>query len=283
MPRETTANCALASAQSLSHLPPVSLCPEPLRRSPSFFPPPASESAGVAGRTPSQHAKRSRLVRLDANVLASRIAPLNADNDADRAERAARLPDTLRLNLFDDVTPTLKRTSVSARAAGGYTWEGIVPGRAIHEALLSVKNGQISGRVQLNNKLFSIDPSPARRTGSPRSIAAASRRRLLRACVPKIEPRARSPHRSRRTAPARQPRQPRLCGCWWPTRRRRARKQGEQTAWRPRSIKRSTWQTRLMRAAVFRCGFGSPAQWLVAYSEGNGTPSQFGNEPRGSD
>ena len=123
-----------------------------------FLPATASERAAAADMTRSSHAKRSRLVRLDANVLAERIAPLNADDEADRAERAAGLPDTLRLNLFDDVTPTLKRTSVSARATGGYTWEGIVLGQPVHEALLSIKNGQISGRVQLNNRLFAIDP-----------------------------------------------------------------------------------------------------------------------------
>ena len=162
-----------------------------------FLPATASESASAAGTKPSQHAKRSRLVTLDANVLAGRIAPPNADNDADRAERAARLPDTFRMNLFEDVTPTLKRTSVSARADGGYTWEGVVPGKAIHEALLSIKNGQISGRVQLNNRLFSIDPV----AGATHRITEVDSRSF----PPEAPPRVRPQHRTESTQPAPKP------------------------------------------------------------------------------
>ena len=241
-----------------------------------FLPATASESAAVAGRSPSQHAKRSRLVRLDANVLASRIAPLNADNDADRAERAARLPDTLRLNLFDDVTPTLKRTSVSARAAGGYTWEGIVPGQAIHEALLSVKNGQISGRVQLNNKLFSIDPV----AGATHWITEVDSSSF----PPEAPPRVRPQNRTESTQPAPKPADGASEAAEAATIVRvlvayttRARQEAGGTAGMEAKIDQAI---DLANQAYARGGIpmrlrlaGSMA---VPYNEGNGTPDRFG-------
>jgi hypothetical protein len=121
----------------------------------SLFLPAGSDASAESTST---HAKRQRLVRIDANVLASRIAPAGTDHAANREQRAARLGDTVRLNLFSDVSPTFKRTAVKANGDGGYVWEGEVPGQDVHEALLVVRDGQISGRVQLDQKVFSITP-----------------------------------------------------------------------------------------------------------------------------
>ncbi len=240
-----------------------------------FLPAAASERAAVAGTNPSQHAKRSRLVRLDANVLADRIAPVNADNEADRAERAARLPDTLRLNLFDDVTPTLKRTSVSARATGGFTWEGIVPGQGIHEALLSVKNGQISGRVQLNNKLFSIDPV----AGATHRITEVDGRSF----PPEAPPRLRPQNRTESTQPAPNPQDSASEAAEANTIVRvfvaytnRARSEAGGTVPMQAQIDQAI---DLANQAYARGSIPMRLQlagsMVVAYAEGNGTPSRF--------
>ncbi len=226
--------------------------------------------------TRSSHAKRSRLVRLDAEVLASRIAPLSADNEADRAERAARLPDTLRLNLFDDVTPTLKRSSVSARADGGYTWEGIVPGQPIHEALLSVRNGQISGRVQLKDRLFSIDP-----------IAGATHRITevdSRSFPPEAPPRVRPQNRTESTPPTPKPDDSASEAAEASTIVRvlvayttRARQEVGGTSAMQAKIDQAI---DLANQAYARGGIPMRLQlagsMAVAYAEGNGTPSRFG-------
>ena len=240
-----------------------------------FLPVTTAESAAVADATPSRHAKRSRLVRLDANVLANRIAPPNADNDADRAERSARLPDTLRLNLFDDVTPTLKRTSVSARATGGYTWEGIVPGRVIHEALLSVKNGQISGRVQLNNRLFSIDPV----AGATHRITEVDSSNFPPEAPPRVRPQNRTD-----TQPAPKPADGASEAAEAATIVRvlvayttKARQEAGGTVPMEAKIDQAI---DLANQAYARGGIPMLLQlagsMVVVYNEGNGTPNQFG-------
>ncbi|HET7679435.1 MAG TPA: zinc-dependent metalloprotease family protein [Xanthobacteraceae bacterium] len=124
-----------------------------------FLPATASDTAAAASRSKSvPQAKRERLVRVDANVLTRSIAPAGADTAADRESRAKRLAgDSVRLNLFNDVSETFRRTDVKANADSGYIWEGEVPGKGVYEALLIVKNGTISGRVQLDDRLFSID------------------------------------------------------------------------------------------------------------------------------
>lgn len=118
---------------------------------------PVTSGAAPAVQPDVAQAVRSRLVRLDANTLARHVVPANEDTAANRAARAAGLDGVVRLNLFDDVMPTFRRTKVTAQPGGGYIWEGIEPGQPVHEALLVIRNKRISGRVQLQNRLFRID------------------------------------------------------------------------------------------------------------------------------
>jgi hypothetical protein len=119
---------------------------------------PADNGAVPADAQPAApQALRSRLVRIDANSLSRHVVPAGADTAANRATQASQLDGVIRLNLFDDVMPTFRRTKVTAQRDGGYIWEGIVPGQPVHEALLVIRDGRISGRVQLQDRLFRID------------------------------------------------------------------------------------------------------------------------------
>lgn len=119
----------------------------------------ADESAVAAmsdsGALPAQTV-RQRLVRIDPNVLSRHVAPAGADRQANRASRANALDGVIVLNLFSDTTATFRRSDVSANDDGGYIWEGEVAGQPFHEALLIVRNGQVTGRVQLGNRIFEI-------------------------------------------------------------------------------------------------------------------------------
>jgi hypothetical protein len=114
-----------------------------------------SAAAAQAGASPAATI-RSRIARIDGNALARHLAPAGADGAANRAGRAARLDGVVVLNLFPDAMATFRRSDVSAQDGGGYIWEGEVAGQQFHEALLLVQNGQLTGRVQLGNRLFSI-------------------------------------------------------------------------------------------------------------------------------
>jgi hypothetical protein len=105
-----------------------------------------------------RQAARQRLVRVDLGVLARHVVPSAGGNAPDRLAQAQRLDGIVRMDLFADVAATFRRTDVSVEDDGVYTWEGIVDGKAFHDALLVIKNGRITGRVQLHNRLFRIDP-----------------------------------------------------------------------------------------------------------------------------
>jgi hypothetical protein len=123
-----------------------------------FQPATSADESAVAGRLDpaSPQIIRSRVARIDGNSLARHLAPAGADRAANRAARAQRLDGVVVLNLFPDATATFRRSDVSAQDGGGYIWEGEVAGQAYHEAVLLVEGGQITGRVQLANRLFAI-------------------------------------------------------------------------------------------------------------------------------
>jgi hypothetical protein len=123
----------------------------------ALFLPAESGAAPAAAQPDVAQAIRSRLVRLDANTLARHVAPVGADTAANRVAQASALDGVVRLNLFDDVMPTFRRTAVTAQPDGGYIWEGVEPGQPVHEALLIIRNKRISGRVQLQDRVFRID------------------------------------------------------------------------------------------------------------------------------
>lgn len=122
-----------------------------------FQPATTADIAAVRGAAPpTSNAKRERLVRVDTNVLSRHVVPAGVDKAADRETRAKRLDGVVRLDLFPDASETFRRTSVQAGAGGGYIWEGANENKEIHEALLTIDNSAINGRVQLNDRLFKI-------------------------------------------------------------------------------------------------------------------------------
>lgn len=112
-------------------------------------------ASDATGRV-SPMAIRHRLVAVNATVMTRNVAPAGLDRAVDRIARAELLGDTLVLNLFPDLSPRFKRTSISADSGSGYVWEGLGD-RELFDALLVIDNGTISGRVQLKSRLFRID------------------------------------------------------------------------------------------------------------------------------
>jgi len=70
---------------------------------------------------------------------------------------AEKLDGVVRFDLFPNASVTLRRTGISVGPSGGYVWEGSHESGAFNEALLVIQNGRISGRVQLDDRLFRID------------------------------------------------------------------------------------------------------------------------------
>ncbi len=100
---------------------------------------------------------RERLVRIDNNVLGRHMAPVGSDQAMDRQARAQMLDGVVRLELFPDVAETFNRTAVKAGPNGGYIYQGEVRGKVVHEALLLINNGAVTGRIQLEHRLFKIE------------------------------------------------------------------------------------------------------------------------------
>src|SRR4029077_16178680 len=91
----------------------------------SLFLPADSGASPAAVQANVPQAIRSRLVRIDANMLARHVAPTNADPANDRVAQADQLDGVVRLNLFDDTIQTFQRRNVKARPDGGFIWSGI--------------------------------------------------------------------------------------------------------------------------------------------------------------
>jgi hypothetical protein len=107
-------------------------------------------------RRPSPAILRDRLVRLNANELA-RIVPSGIDTASDRRERASVLTGAVTLELFPGVSVTANRTRVETPDEGGYAWSGEASGRQAYVTLVIVNN-EVMGTVQMNGKLYSIEP-----------------------------------------------------------------------------------------------------------------------------
>jgi hypothetical protein len=127
-----------------------------------FAPVSESEVRSVAdaksGRATAPQAVRHRLVRVDAGELEQHVVPANVDQAANRLDLAGGLDGVIQMELFPDVVATFRRRDVSALAEGGYAWVGDAEGRAFSGATLIITNGQITGHVQLEHRLFRIDP-----------------------------------------------------------------------------------------------------------------------------
>jgi hypothetical protein len=125
-------------------------------------------------RTGSPGAIRDRVVRLNTTELA-KIVPSGLDNAAGRLERARGLSNSVRLDLFPDVSVTAERTDVDAPETGGYVWAGEQSGARHAYVTLVINDGEITGHVQAGAKLFSIEPV----SGDVHRIIEIDRGRML--------------------------------------------------------------------------------------------------------
>jgi hypothetical protein len=85
------------------------------------------------------------------------VVSLGIDAAADRAERSRQRGGKLRLRLFDDAVADLKRESVEAAMHGGIVWEGTASSGGT--AIFVVRNGLVTGHIDLGGKSFLIDPT----------------------------------------------------------------------------------------------------------------------------
>jgi hypothetical protein len=103
--------------------------------------------------------KRSRVAKLDLSELGRHIAPLGLDTAADRVERAEKLDGVITVALFPDAVATFQRKGVGTMGDSGFVWTGEVANRGPSEsASLIVENGEITGHIQLDDRIFQITP-----------------------------------------------------------------------------------------------------------------------------
>lgn len=116
----------------------------------------AADIAAYPKKRTGNEVVRSRLVRVDMNVLGRHLVPTGTNVSQNGVERALQLDGVVRMELFPDVVATFHRENVELGQLGGYTWSGLGE-KVFYEALLLIEDGKISGRVQLRDRLFSID------------------------------------------------------------------------------------------------------------------------------
>ena len=101
--------------------------------------------------------KRSRLVDVDAAMIAESILPKGLEKAADRAEQSARLAGRVTFELFPDVTVTLSAKHVEDAFSGGVVWRGDI--NANDYGILVVNNGNITGSIEAGGRSFIIEPT----------------------------------------------------------------------------------------------------------------------------
>jgi hypothetical protein len=102
--------------------------------------------------------KRSRIAMLNVGELAHHVAPLNMDTAPNRISAAVALDGVIIIELFPDVVATFKRRSVDEIGDSGYAWVGEVDRNPLYYASLIVDEGQVTGHIQLMDRLFQIEP-----------------------------------------------------------------------------------------------------------------------------
>jgi len=125
--------------------------PVPLFRPGSAVAPDASLSARQSG------AARQRLVDIDPGALDEAIAPQGYESAEDRLERAAGKKRPIHLELFPGVSATFDKRAIGKAHGGGYVWRGERQGRA-GESTLVVKGGRVTGHVEMDGRVFRIEP-----------------------------------------------------------------------------------------------------------------------------
>jgi peptidyl-Asp metalloendopeptidase len=124
-----------------------------------LFDPASSGDLRAASQTQSNEGVlRRRLVRLNAAELA-RIVPADADNAANRGERARTMEPTVTIDLFPGVSVTVDRTEIDTPETGGYAWSGrSTSGAKDAFVTLIISNGEVLAQIQTGGKLYRIEP-----------------------------------------------------------------------------------------------------------------------------
>lgn len=120
--------------------------------------PVAPAEAARAAAEPRLGATRSRLVRLNLDLLERQMLPRGRDHSPQRVTEALRRPGRVTLGLFPGLTVELRRESVEAAVDGGYVWSGRLLGEARGFALLVFGNDMLTGRIERNGRSFLIEP-----------------------------------------------------------------------------------------------------------------------------
>lgn len=121
------------------------------RPGPAAAAPDASLSARQSG------VARHRLVDVDPGALDQAVAPRGYENAEERLERAAGKNRPIRLELFPGVSATFDKRAIGKAHGGGYVWRGERQGRA-GESTLVVKGGRVTGHVEMDGRVFRIEP-----------------------------------------------------------------------------------------------------------------------------
>ncbi len=101
--------------------------------------------------------KRMRLVEIDTAIMEKQILPKGAEKAANRAERSAKLAGEVTLQLFSDVTVTLKARHVESAFNGGVVWNAGAGGSDY--GILVVNNGKVTGSVEYKGRSYLIEPA----------------------------------------------------------------------------------------------------------------------------
>jgi hypothetical protein len=123
---------------------------------------PATEAdiQAASGKGPNlgQLATRARLVRLNRAALGRHVAPLGMDDASGRIERARSLDGVIAIELFPGVKATFHRTVVDTVGGSGYAWTGRSAGNQQGVASLIIDDGQVTGDIRLERRIFRIAP-----------------------------------------------------------------------------------------------------------------------------
>ena len=101
---------------------------------------------------------RQSFARLNRSQLAAHMAALDGDRASDRARQARRLDGRVDMVLGAGVAVTLRRTEVDRVRGGGVLWTGDVLGGDGATGSFLVEHGQITGIVDLGDRIFKIEP-----------------------------------------------------------------------------------------------------------------------------
>lgn len=120
--------------------------------------PAPAESSAAAGESANPMAIRQRLATIDYGYMEANMVPLGIDRAADRLQQAPAAGQ-LRLELFPDVTVTLRRDGLRRAPGGGYEWSGRIPGEPFGFGVFIVSGGDFTAQIQSQGKLYRLEPA----------------------------------------------------------------------------------------------------------------------------